>query len=137
MADSDVRFLRLINAFSYWQGQEINNASHSFFDDIMQAQGKAQDAKGSIDGVEIWVGETGWPTAGTTYQAAVPSIEHAARFYKEGICGILAWGVNVFVFEAFDEPSKPISIGQDGSKADETHWGVWDAQRKKKYSIDC
>lgn len=50
----------LCNAFSYWQGQELTNATHSFFDDIMQAFGHIQDVAGSASGgPELWVGETG------------------------------------------------------------------------------
>ncbi|ESZ94184.1 hypothetical protein SBOR_5462 [Sclerotinia borealis F-4128] len=114
----------LCNAFSYWQGQELKNATHSFFDDIMQAFGHIQDVAGSAsDGPELWVGETGWPTAGSKYQSAVPGTASAKTFWQEGICGIMDWGVNVFSFEAFDEPWKPVSTGSDGSVADETHWG--------------
>lgn len=47
------------------------------------------------------------------------------------------WGVNVFSFEAFDEPWKPVSTGADGSVADETHWGVWNSDRSSKYSLSC
>ncbi|RAL64973.1 hypothetical protein DID88_001563 [Monilinia fructigena] len=114
----------LCNGFSYWQGQELKNATHSFFDDVMQAFVHIQDVTGSASkGPELWVGETGWPTAGSTYQSAVPGISSAQTFWKEAICGILDWGVSVFSFEAFDEPWKPLSTGQDGSVADETHWG--------------
>lgn len=50
----------LCNAFSYWQGQELKNATHSFIDDIMQAFGHIQDVAGSAsNGPELWVGETG------------------------------------------------------------------------------
>lgn len=50
----------LCNAFSYWQGQELKNATHNFFDDIMQAFGHIQDVAGSTSGgPELWVGETG------------------------------------------------------------------------------
>lgn len=50
----------LCNAFSYWQGQTIGNATKSFFDDIMQAFGHIQATAGSIDKApELWVGETG------------------------------------------------------------------------------
>jgi glucan 1,3-beta-glucosidase len=49
----------LCNAFSYWQGQAINNATGSFFDDIMQAFGHVQSVSGSNDKIELWVGETG------------------------------------------------------------------------------
>jgi glucan 1,3-beta-glucosidase len=49
----------LCNAFSYWQGQLLNNATGSFFDDIMQAFGRIQSISGSTDKPELWVGETG------------------------------------------------------------------------------
>ena len=50
----------LCNAFSYWQGQTIDNSTESFFDDIMQAFGHIQSVAGSAkDGPELWVGETG------------------------------------------------------------------------------
>lgn len=79
----------------------------------------------------------GWPTAGTTYQAAVPSMHNAATFWSSGVCGMLNWGVNVFYFEAFDEPWKPVSVGDDGSIADETHWGSFDADRRAKFEMAC
>lgn len=50
----------LCNAFSYWQGQTVANATKSFFDDIMQAFGHIQATAGSLDKApELWVGETG------------------------------------------------------------------------------
>lgn len=113
----------LCNAFSYWQGQTIANSTGSFFDDVMQAFGHVQDIAGSLTtGPELWVGEVaelnvlggegrlemlsdvGWPTTRSTYQNAVPRTSNAQTFWQKGICGILDWGVNVFSFEAFDEP---------------------------------
>lgn len=47
----------MANAFSYWQGQTMQNASYSFFDDIMQALQTIQSTKGSTD-ITFWVGET-------------------------------------------------------------------------------
>jgi len=128
----------LFNAFSYWQGQTIANATASFFDDVMQAIGHIQAVSGSVSGgPELWVGETGWPSAGSEYQAAVPGVSNAQTFWSQGVCGMLDWGVNVFYFEAFDEPWKPDSVGQDGSVADETHWGAWDATRTAKFKYTC
>ena len=68
----------------------------------MQALQHVQDTKGVID-VPFWVGETNWPTGGQDFKAAVPSTENAAKYWKDAICGMLGWGVNTFVFEAFDE----------------------------------
>jgi len=128
----------LCNAFSYWQGQTIANSSGSFFDDIQQAFGHIQEVAGSVtDTPELWVGETGWPTGGTDYESAVPGTNFATTYWSNSICGMLAWGVNVFSFEAFDEPWKPVSIGQNGQQADETHWGVWNADRTTKYAVTC
>jgi glucan 1,3-beta-glucosidase len=67
----------------------------------------------------------------------VPSVQNAQTYFKSAICGMLSWGVNVFVFEAFDEPWKPASIGQNGQPEDETHWGLWNADRSTKYSFGC
>lgn len=50
---------------------------------------------------------------------------------------MIGWGYNVFFFEAFDEPWKPKSIGDNGLAADETHWGAMTAEGKNKYSLKC
>jgi glucan 1,3-beta-glucosidase len=97
--------LLMANAFAYWQGKNVGSgAEFTYFDDIQQALGHIQEISGSLDGIEFWNGETGWPTTGgTDYGAAVASTQNAATFYSQGVCGMLDWGVNVFYFEAFDE----------------------------------
>jgi len=128
----------LVNAFGFWQGQAINNASAQFFDDIMQAFGHIQEVSGSTDSPALWVGETGWPSdGGTDYGAAKAGTENAKQYFDVGLCGMLKWGVNTFYFEAFDEPWKPDSIGDDGSAADETHWGAMTAERVPKFALKC
>ena len=52
-------------------------------------------------------------------------------------CGALDWGVNTFFFEAFDEPWKPHSTGDNGQASDETHWGAMHADRSQKFSLKC
>ncbi|KAK9370664.1 glycoside hydrolase superfamily [Lipomyces kononenkoae] len=124
----------IANAFSYWQGQTMANSSHSFFDDIMQALQVIQTTKGSTD-ISFWIGETGWPTAGGAYGSSVPSVNNAAQFWQESVCGIRAWGINTLVFEAFDESWKPPTSGIQGV---ETHWGVWtDDNTSPKYPLNC
>lgn len=129
-----------INAFSYWQGKTIEDAPYTFFDDIKQAFERIQETAGSVDSIQLAVGETGWPTdGGHTYGDAVASTENAKKYFHTAICPMLSWGVDVFVFEAFDEPWKPASIGMNGEAADETHWGVMTVDRKLKpqYSLVC
>jgi glucan 1,3-beta-glucosidase len=50
---------------------------------------------------------------------------------------MLAWGFNVFYFEAFDEPWKPDAIGLNGVIDDETHWGAMNADRSLKWPLNC
>jgi glucan 1,3-beta-glucosidase len=126
---SDVMYA---NAFSYWQGQTTANSTFSFFDDIMQALQTVQSIKGSTD-FDFWVGETGWPTEGSNFGASEPSVDNAANFWKDAVCAMRGWGVNTFVFEAFDEAWKPETSGSSV----EPHWGVFDENRQAKYSLDC
>ncbi|CCH41121.1 Glucan endo-1,3-beta-glucosidase B [Wickerhamomyces ciferrii] len=121
------------NAFSYWQGQTQNNASYSFFDDIMQALQTIQGIKGETD-INFWVGETGWPSEGTAFESSEPSVDNAHAFWNDAICAIRGWGINVIAFEAFDEAWKPDTSGTSDV---EKYWGVWDADNKLKYQLSC
>jgi len=127
----------LVNAFGFWQGQDIKNATHTYFDDIMQAYTHI----GSVNPgnkIELWNGDTGWPTeAAVTFGNAKGGVQNAQTFWDEGVCGMLAWGYNLFFFEAFDEPWKPKSIGDGGLAADETHWGAMTSGRQKKFELKC
>lgn len=130
--------LLMANAFSYWQAQPISNATATYFDDIQQALGHIQSVAGSLDKIEIWNGETGWPTTGgTNYGPAIASTQSASTYFAQSVCGMLDWGVNVFYFEAFDEPWKPASIGTDGQSEDETHWGALTVDRSTKFPLQC
>lgn len=128
----------MANAFAYWQGQPFSNATHTYVDDLMQAFQHIQTIAGGVNKVELWNGETGWPTDGATnYGQAKASTAFASTFYQQAVCGMLDWGVNVFYFEAFDEPWKPVSIGDTGQKSDETHWGAFTANRTPKFALHC
>lgn len=87
---------------------------------------------------DLWVGETGWPgDGGTSYGAAKAGDANAKQYYHQGVCGILNWGVNTFFFEAFDEPWKPDSTGDNGQSSNEKHWGALRADRTAKYDLHC
>lgn len=64
---SSLRYLlihaSLVNAFGYWQGMDITNATATYLDDLQQAIGHIQDLAG-LNTVEIMNGETGWPGDG-------------------------------------------------------------------------
>ncbi|KAF2276257.1 glucan 1,3-beta-glucosidase-like protein [Westerdykella ornata] len=129
----------MVNAFAFWQGASKENATHVYLDDMYQAITHIEKIAGGWDKKpEIWNGETGWPTAvGTDYDKAKGGLENAAYFWKHGFCSLLDWGYNAFYFEAFDEPWKPASIGDNGKAADETTWGAFTADRKRKFPLEC
>lgn len=130
--------LLLVNAFAYWQSQKITNATATYFDDIMQALGHIQEVSGCIDCIHVMNGETGWPTdGGSNYGVSIAGTDNAKTFYQQGVCAMLDWGVDVFYFEAFDEPWKPASVGDDGAAEDETHWGAFTADRTAKFDLSC
>lgn len=74
--------LLMVNAFAYWQAQDISNASATYFDDTQQAIGRIQDLAGSTDAIEIWTGETGWPTGKLFTYISRPSWEGADNIYR-------------------------------------------------------
>lgn len=133
--------LILANAFAYWQGDNVGEgATETYFDDIQQALGHIQDISGSLDAVEFWNGETGWPTdGGDDYDAAKAGTKNAHDYFHHAVCGALDWGINTFYFEAFDEPWKPHSTGDNGQSRDETKWGAMNADRslKQGFSLKC
>lgn len=97
-----------------------------------EALDRVQTIKGTTD-FQFWVGETNWPTGGAKFGDAVPSNDNAATYWKESVCAMLHWGVNVFVFSAFDEEWKPAE--KDNSV--EKHWGVFKDDGKPKYDLSC
>ncbi|EME88882.1 glycoside hydrolase family 17 protein [Pseudocercospora fijiensis CIRAD86] len=131
--------LILANGFSYWQGKAAgNDAKTTYLDDMQQALGHIQEVAGGLDKVEFWNGETGWPTdGGSDYEAAKAGTENAKTFYHQGFCGILDWGINAFYFEAFDEPWKPDSVGDNGVAQKEGTWGAMTGDRKTKFNLKC
>lgn len=72
-------------------------------------------------------------TGGSNYGAATAGTAEAYYFWKQGVCTALNWNINVFYFQAFDEPWKPVSDGADGTPGDKGHWGAYDVNRKSKF----
>ncbi|EMF16936.1 glycoside hydrolase family 17 protein [Sphaerulina musiva SO2202] len=129
----------MANGFSYWQGASAGDkAKETYLDDLQQALGHIQQVSGSLNKVEFWNGETGWPTdGGSDYAAAKAGTSNADSFYHQGFCAALDWGINAFFFEAFDEPWKPESVGDNGQAKDETRWGAMTADRTAKFNLHC
>jgi len=130
--------LVLANGFAYWQYQELSNATKTYFDDMAQALGHVQDITGSLDTVHFMNGETGWPgDGGSDAGAATAGTKNEASYWSSAVCGMLDWGVDLFWFEAFDEPNKADAIGTNGQSASEKNWGAFSSDRTPKFSMQC
>ncbi|GLI73801.1 glycoside hydrolase 3 protein [Penicillium ochrochloron] len=129
----------LANAFAYWQGTAADKAYQTYFSDMAGAMTHIQKIAGdNADKIRVINGETGWPTdGGSDYEAALAGTKNAETFWKTGVCGMLAWNVDLFYFEAYDESWKPTSVGDNGKPMDEKHWGLFTADRKVKFDTSC
>lgn len=82
--------------------------------------------------------ETGWPgDGGSDAGAAKAGTQNEADYWQSAVCGLLNWGIDLFWFEAFDEPGKADAIGDNGQKASEKYWGSFDSNRTPKFNMKC
>lgn len=102
------------NFFPYWEGSALETAISS----LHLAYGRLKTASGNK---QVIVSETGWPSGGDTYGAAVPSSTNAASYFVNFISWARAMGVPYFYFEGFDEAWKAQHEGPQGAA-----WGLWD-----------
>jgi glucan 1,3-beta-glucosidase len=79
-------------------------------------------------GHELFIGETGWPSAGRPRGAAVPSRVNQARYLREFTKLAQERGFDFNVIEAFDQPWKIPHEGTVGG-----HWGIYDGARQPKF----
>jgi hypothetical protein len=77
----------------------------------------------------VIVGETGFPSAGQSRGAAVPSEEAQARFTEDLLKLGAAQGMSVMVFTSFDEAWK----GAEGPVG--ANWGLWRTNRAEKPAV--
>ncbi|PYH44383.1 putative myosin class II heavy chain (MHC) [Aspergillus saccharolyticus JOP 1030-1] len=120
----------LANGFAYWQDVSIDNAHSVYFSDVNDAKNHILQVAGSnASKIRFGNGETGWPTdGGSDYgQNSKAGTKNAETYYQTSVCDMLASGVDVFYFEAFDESWKPNSVGDNGQSMDEKHWGLFTA----------
>jgi GPH family glycoside/pentoside/hexuronide:cation symporter len=80
-------------------------------------------------GKPVWLGETGWPSAGSPIGSAVPSVANEQQFTADVLGADLPYA-GIYLFEAYDEPWKfnePNGIG--------AHWGLWNSDGTAKFGF--
>jgi glycoside/pentoside/hexuronide:cation symporter, GPH family len=112
----------LANCYPFWEGAPIDLAAQY----LRRMHGLVKAAGG--EDKTVIVTETGWPGRGQAVGAAVPSAEHAMRYFVDVQQWARREGIKLFYFSSFDEPWKLRQEGEVG-----TQWGLWDKDERPKY----
>lgn len=86
--------------------------------------------RGRFPGRTVFIGETGWPSAGRPRNGAVPSRVNEARFLREFVTYAGTHEVPYNIIEGFDQPWKRALEGTVGG-----YWGVFDEHGAEKFPL--
>lgn len=114
-----------IHILPYWDDIPISieHAMEHVDDIYKKIQNKFPDK-------QIYVGETGWPSAGRQREGAAPSLVNEARFTREFIAYANAHSLPNNFIEAYDQPWKKALEGTVGG-----YWGLYDADGAEKFPL--
>jgi len=111
----------LIHIHPYHDGIPVDEAPEYVYE-------KWRMVKNAYPGMEVIIGETGWPTKGATKGGAVPCEANQQEFLRYFVKLALKENIPYFFFEAFDENWKREASGVEA----EAHWGLWYSDRTMK-----
>jgi len=111
-----------IHLLPYWEDQPTGiDGAIQHVADVREQFGRLFAPK------DIFIGETGWPSAGRQRETAIPSRINQARFTRGFIALAEHSGWSYNLIEAFDQPWKRQNEGAVGG-----YWGLFDADRQDK-----
>jgi exo-beta-1,3-glucanase (GH17 family) len=111
-----------IHLLPYWEDDPTG------IDDALEHVADVRDRFGRLFAPkDIFIGETGWPSAGRQRETAIPSPANQARFIRGFIARAEHNGWTYNLIEAFDQPWKRQNEGAVGG-----YWGLFDADRQDK-----
>ncbi|KAI9321933.1 glycoside hydrolase superfamily [Zopfochytrium polystomum] len=113
----------MINLYPFWESFNVKDAS-AYQERIWREIGARSKGK------TVVLGEIGWPTAGETMGAAVPSLGNLRFLLAEWRCKAAQKQIPYFWFEFTDESWKP------NFHSVERHWGLFDERRITKVGQD-
>jgi glucan 1,3-beta-glucosidase len=112
-----------IHILPYWEDEPVGiDGAISHLRTILARMHAAFPAR------TLFIGETGWPSAGRMRDGAVPSRANQARYIREFVKVVGEEGVDYNVIESFDQPWKR---GQEGTVGG--HWGIFNVAREPKF----
>jgi exo-beta-1,3-glucanase (GH17 family) len=114
----------MVNIYPFYGGVAIDGAVQNLLGGIQLFSGH---------GKPVWVGETGWPSAGGATGSAIPSLDNEKTFTFNVIDRLRnpqpgdPACAGVYLFEAYDELWKTGEPGSIGA-----HWGLWNSDGSPK-----
>ena len=111
----------LINCYPFWESCAADYA-------ILYMKEMYRRAQRAANGKKVIISETGWPTVGTAFGAAVPSYENALEYFIRTYQWAAEEDIEIVYFSSFDESWK---VGDEGDVG--AYWGLWDTQGNLKY----
>ncbi|MDR3514405.1 MAG: glycosyltransferase [Azospirillaceae bacterium] len=112
-----------IHTLPFWEDHPADDA-------VAYALDKVREVQAQFPNKPVWVGEIGWPSAGSNRHAAYPSPQDQARIVRAFADYARHHNLHYNVIEAFDQPWKVALEGGVGAA-----WGVMDADRKPKFQL--
>jgi exo-beta-1,3-glucanase (GH17 family) len=110
----DVCDVIFANCYPFWEKCDLEHAV-SYMKEMVAFVKKVSQDK------EVIISETGWPTKGEAFGDALPSYEHAARYFVDTYNWAHEQNISIFYFSSFDESWKTDEEGEYGA-----YWGLWD-----------
>jgi glucan 1,3-beta-glucosidase len=113
-----------IHILPYWEDEPVANREAARY-----ALETWRRMHAAFSGKEVFLGETGWPSAGRMRAGARPGRVEQARFLREfSRLAASEPGLRYNLIEAFDQPWKRAAEGTAGG-----HWGIFDESRRAKF----
>lgn len=134
------------NMYAYFDsdiGKKIGNTQSSFTTAVTMSMNDKlaalqQAFTDNRIGLEIRIGETGWPTKGSQPQQPDPklaNVKYAQWYYEAMVNWADANNVKTVIFEAYDEPWK----GPENGSSSEAFFGIWKANglapKREQYTL--
>ena len=111
----------LVNCYPYWESCALEYSLPYMKEMYRRAQRVA-------NGKKVIISETGWPSTGTPFGSAVPSLDNALEYFINTCRWADEEGIEIFYFSSFDEAWK---VGAEGDVG--AYWGLWAKDGNLKY----
>ena len=111
----------LANCYPYWEGCHIDYS-------LLYMKEMYNKAMRAANGKPVIISETGWPSQGTNFGAAMPSDENFMKYFINTQKWSIEADIKIFYFSSFDESWK---VGAEGDVG--AYWGIWDKHEKLKF----